>query len=155
MHTVSRVDIDQDHAELGRGVLHQRPFGVVRAPDADAVAYLQTQRQQSARHIVDGGIELRVAVADALVAAHQGFGIGHARHGALQVGTDAFAQQRHGRHATGIGKGGRSVHGFSISTHLLECERVASFNYPGRPQVNRIRSRDAQRFGVLLRPMSI
>ena len=38
MGAVGRVDVDQDRADLGGGVLRDRPLGAVRRPDADPVA---------------------------------------------------------------------------------------------------------------------
>ena len=50
---VGRVDVDEDHADLGRGVLQQRPLGVVRAPQPDPVARLEPEREEALGAAVD------------------------------------------------------------------------------------------------------
>ena len=45
---VGGVDVDEDHADLGGGVLRQRPLGAVRAPDADPVALAETRGEHPA-----------------------------------------------------------------------------------------------------------
>ena len=75
VRAVRRVDVDQDHADLRRGVLHQRPLGVVRAPQADAVARLQPEPDQAAGEPGDPLGELRVGPPHALVAGDEGFAV--------------------------------------------------------------------------------
>ncbi len=58
---VRRVDVDEDDADVGGGVLQQRPLGVVRAPQPDPVADLQTETEQPGAEPVDALAELGVA----------------------------------------------------------------------------------------------
>ena len=44
---VRRVDVDQDHADLRRRVLHEDPLDVVGAPDADPVAGLEPEVERA------------------------------------------------------------------------------------------------------------
>src|SRR5207244_1722023 len=57
---VRRIDVDQDRARLGRRVLRDQPLGAVRAPEADAIAALDVERDQSARDALDFDPELAV-----------------------------------------------------------------------------------------------
>ena len=57
---VGGVDVDQDRAELGGGVLGEGPLGAVRRPDADAVALVDAGCQQAEGEGVDLGVQLRV-----------------------------------------------------------------------------------------------
>ncbi len=47
--SVSRIDVDQDHAELGRGVLNERPFGAVGPPHAHPIAVDSAPRPANRR----------------------------------------------------------------------------------------------------------
>ncbi len=58
VRAIGRVDVHEDHADLRRRVLHQRPLGAVRRPHAEPVAGLEAEREQSARGAVDLGVEL-------------------------------------------------------------------------------------------------
>ena len=63
---VGRVDVDQDRADLRRGVLDEHPLGAVRRPDADPVALGDRRRaSRPERHLVDLGVELGVGPAAA------------------------------------------------------------------------------------------
>ena len=53
VRAVRRVDVDEDHADVGRGVLQQRPLGVVRAPQPDPVAGLQPEPHQPGAEPLD------------------------------------------------------------------------------------------------------
>jgi hypothetical protein len=64
---VGRVDVHQDGADLGRGVLHQRPFGAVGRPHADALAALDAEREERPRALVDARGKLAVGPAHVLV----------------------------------------------------------------------------------------
>src|SRR5438093_112079 len=45
---VGRVDVDEDRADAGRGVLHDDPLVAVRRPDADALALGDAEVEQRA-----------------------------------------------------------------------------------------------------------
>ena len=60
MGAVGRIDVDQDRADLGRGVLDERPLGDVRGPDPDAVAGPDRRAEQSERQRVDARDEIGV-----------------------------------------------------------------------------------------------
>ncbi len=94
---VGRVDVDEDDPGLGRRVLDERPFGAVRAPDADAVAGLDPGGDEGARRAVDGLAELRVGVAQVLVDRDERLAVAEARDRAVEVVPDRVAQQRRGR----------------------------------------------------------
>ena len=57
---VGRVDVDQDRADLGRGVLQQGPLRAVRRPDADPVPSATPVREQPAGERVHVGVHLGV-----------------------------------------------------------------------------------------------
>uniref|UniRef100_A9U7B9 Predicted protein n=1 Tax=Physcomitrium patens TaxID=3218 RepID=A9U7B9_PHYPA len=108
---VGRVDVDQHQADLGRGQLHQHPFGVVVRPDADAVALVQPQAQQRAGQAARLGVQAGIAVAQALVAADQGLAIGLAgRHVGKEI-ADGLLDQRHIGAALGMAGSERGVLG--------------------------------------------
>src|ERR1700691_3247700 len=50
---IGRIDIDQDEARFGGGELREYPFVVVWRPDADAVAWLEIERQEPGGELVD------------------------------------------------------------------------------------------------------
>ena len=56
---VRRVDVDEDEAGLGGGELRDHPFGIVRRPDADAVAGRKPEREQPRGQRVDFGCSSR------------------------------------------------------------------------------------------------
>ncbi len=65
---VGRVDVDEDHAGLGRRVLDEHPLAAVGTPDAQPVAGRQARGEQRPRGAVDLLVELRVGQAEVLVA---------------------------------------------------------------------------------------
>ncbi len=113
VRAVGRVDRDQDHPRARRGVLHQGPLRAVRRPDAQPVAGLQTQAEQPAGHLVDGGVELRPGPAPPGGALHQRLPVGVQTRGAAEVGPDGAADQRRGRGAGGV----RDVGGGGVGGH--------------------------------------
>ena len=99
MAAVRRVDVDEDHADLGGGVLHERPLGIARAPDPDAIAGLMTRREQTAgerRHPVG---ELAIGPPDPLMAGHERFAVAVLRDGPGEVLSDRLVEQRFRRRA--------------------------------------------------------
>src|SRR2546430_537844 len=69
---VSRIDVDQDRADLGGGELRNHPLGIVRRPDADAIALHHTAGDQPAREAVACVLKLPVCVAEFLMTRDQG-----------------------------------------------------------------------------------
>ena len=103
---VGRVDVHQDQPGLGGGELRHHPFGVVRRPDADALARLQPQRDQAGGERIDLLAELALAPADALLAHDQPGPVAPARNGAVEMAADRLADQRRccWRHARSLAR---------------------------------------------------
>ena len=91
---VGRVDVDEDRAELRRGVLHQHPLDVVRAPDAHPVTGLEPASQQAPSEPVGLGVELRVGEPEPLVARHHRLLVGCTRRRPLESRPDRLVEQR-------------------------------------------------------------
>ena len=92
---VRRVDVDEDDADLGRGVLQQRPLGVVRAPQPDPVAGLEAERRSGPwRSASTRSAKLVVRPADALVAGDERLDVAVGGDRAGQVGADRLVEQR-------------------------------------------------------------
>src|SRR5579859_830570 len=93
---VSRVDVDQDRADLGRRVLGDRPFRAVRRPDTYPVALLDPHFQQPERQRIDVSGEFRIGppspglrvrpVDERLAVAELG-------HGSVEVAPDRVPEQ--------------------------------------------------------------
>ena len=62
---VGGVDVDEDRADLGGGVLGDGPLGAVGRPDANPVPLADARREQAEGESVDLSLQLRVAVAQA------------------------------------------------------------------------------------------
>ncbi|MNR15043.1 hypothetical protein D3C85_1315540 [compost metagenome] len=75
---VGRVDVDQDHADLGAGELADAPLCAVRRPDAQAIAGFQPQRHQRPGMQVDAGGQRLPGVALLLMTYHQCLALGKA-----------------------------------------------------------------------------
>ncbi len=103
---VRRVDVDQDDADLRRGVLDERPLGDVRRPDADPVALGQPRREQPERHRVDVVAQLAVGPPPAGRHLHQRLGVGLRGGHPVEVVADRVAEQRHVGRAGGVGRDG-------------------------------------------------
>ena len=86
---LTRID-----ADLGGGVLQQRPLGVVRAPQPDPVAGLQAERRAGPWPAGDPLGELGVRPADALVAGDERLAVAVGGDRAGQVGADRLVEQR-------------------------------------------------------------
>ena len=91
---VGGVDVDQDRADLGGGVLGEGPLGAVRRPDPDAVALGDARVEEAEGEGVDFGVQSRVAQPDAGRQVHQGEPVGVAGDRAVQVLADGVAEQR-------------------------------------------------------------
>ena len=72
----------------------QRPLGVVRAPQPDAVAGLEAEAEQAAGAARDALGELVVRPAHALVAGDERLDVAVGGDGAGQVGADRLVEQR-------------------------------------------------------------
>ena len=68
---IGRVDVDQDGAHPGGCELQERPLDTRRGPDADALALPDAGGQESQRHPLHLGGQLRPRQTHTLVAAHQ------------------------------------------------------------------------------------
>ena len=68
---IGGIDIDQDEPGLGGGELGEHPFRVVGRPDADAVAGMKPERQQTRGEPVDLLPQFAIAEPHLLMADHQ------------------------------------------------------------------------------------
>ena len=100
---VGRVDVDQDHADPGGGVLHQHPVHAVRGPDAHPVADPRRTREQAAGQVVDRGVELGIAQPAAGAVLDHRVPVRMAGGGARQVRSDGVTEQGCRRGAAGVG----------------------------------------------------
>src|SRR6185295_11690955 len=55
------IDVDQNRADLRRGELNDRPLGAIGGPDADALAFVDSQRGQCSSGAYGFGVQLRVS----------------------------------------------------------------------------------------------
>ena len=60
-NAIGRIDIDQDQAGFGGGELREHPFAGVGRPDADAVAGLEAERQQSGGEPINFPLQLGIS----------------------------------------------------------------------------------------------
>ena len=111
VRAIGRVDVDQDHADLGRRVLDQRPLGAVRRPDAEPVALAQAGRASAPGRRGRPRRRARRSCSAAPDGRTPARGDRLARDRALEVGADRLSQQRAGR--------GPMIHG-SGRAHCLE-----------------------------------
>ena len=99
---VGGIDVDEDQAGLRGGELGEDPLAVVGRPHADALARLETKRQQTGGEIVDAAVEFRVGPAHALMTRHQRRPVRPLSRHALEQGADGFADQRRAARAVNI-----------------------------------------------------
>src|SRR5260370_9961635 len=76
VRAVGGVDIDQDDAGSGGGVLHEDPLDAVTGPDAGAVAGGESEAGESAGDAGGFAIEFTPGEADVLMADDEGFAVG-------------------------------------------------------------------------------
>ena len=112
---IGGVDVDQDQPGLGGGELRHHPFGVVRRPDADPLARLQSQRDQPGGERIDLFAKLAVAPPNALLAHHKRRPVTPARNGPVEVAADRLPDQCHVAGAVhvaqrGLGHGRAPMH---------------------------------------------
>ena len=124
--SIGRIDVDQDQSGLGGGELRDHPLGIVRRPDADAVAGVEPERQQSRGKGVDLGFQLAIAPAHALLAGDERVAVRPSRCHLVEMHAEGFADQRHAGGAVDIAL--RELgHGFSPGTPAPLPMRFASF----------------------------
>ena len=75
---IGRVDVDQDQARLCGGQLDQQPLRVVLRPDADALAGIEPEPDQSDGEIVGAPLQLAIGPAHVLVPDDQRFALAEA-----------------------------------------------------------------------------
>ena len=107
---VGRVDVDQDHPRLGRGVLQQYPLRAVRGPDAHPVARLDPRRDQAQRQRVGVRVELGIGPAPSGRHIDQRFPAAVRSRDAPQVRADGLAEQGQRRGSVTVGQRGWSGH---------------------------------------------
>ena len=90
---VRRVDVDQNHTNLGAGKLADKPFKAIGRPDAQPVAGLQPQRHEATGMQVDSTAQLRPAQALVLMAHNQRLVLGVTRGRTLKRLADVQCQQ--------------------------------------------------------------
>ena len=91
---VGGVDVDQDQPGLGGGVLGDDPLGVVRRPDADAIAGLQPKGDKAGGEGIDVRRQFRPCPVDALLADDQAGTVAEAGDGAVEMDPDRVADHR-------------------------------------------------------------
>src|SRR5262249_40956723 len=97
-------DVDQDRADLGRCGLREDPFGMGWRPDADAVAFDQAPRHQSAREGIARLPKLPVGVAQSLMAGDQRLLLRNLLHDLIEEFADRSAEERNVAGPMNIGK---------------------------------------------------
>ncbi len=93
VRAIGRVDVDQDRADLGGGVLHDRPLRAVRRPDADPVALGDARGDQAAGQGVHVGVERGVGPAPPGRHLDQGVAVAVLGDDPLQVGPDGLLEK--------------------------------------------------------------
>ncbi len=109
VRAVGRVDVDEDDADLRRGVLHERPLRDVGRPDPHPVALLDARGEQAERHGLDVLAHLRVGPAAPAGHVDHRLVVGLGRGDAVEVVADGVAEQRDvgGARACRTGRRGR------------------------------------------------
>ena len=137
MRAVAGVDVDQDRADLGRGVLQQRPLGHVRRPDPHPVALGHAVPEQAQGQRVDVGPQLRVGPPPPGRHVDQRLPPGTGRDRPVEVVADGLAEQgrvgRAGRVGRQLGQGRTHVGSSSRS-----AARVSSYLVHPCPRSHRL-----------------
>ena len=127
MGAVRRVDVDEDHADVGGGVLQQGPLGVVRTPQSHSIANLQAEPEEAGAEPFDALAELGVAPADALVPGDEGVVVAVGGDRPPEVVADRFVEQRHvGRTAVDRGFGRPRQRCSRVQIAVTESRAAAS-----------------------------
>ena len=90
---VARVDVDQDRPDLRGRVLHHRPLGAVRRPDADPIALRDPRGQQRTRQPAHLGAELRIRPTDPLRDVDQRLAVTERGDGRVEVVGNGLLEQ--------------------------------------------------------------
>ena len=107
VHPVGGVDVDEDRADPGGGVLQEYPLRTVRRPDADPVALVDPGGEQPARQPLDLAGELAVGPPAPARDVDQRLPVTVRLDGAGQVLADRLSEQREGRHPARVRRRGR------------------------------------------------
>ena len=83
-HPIGRVDGHQNDTDPRRRELGQQPFGAVRRPNADAVAFSQAKLEEAMGQGVDLAVKRRPTPADALFGKHRRVALGEAPDGLFE-----------------------------------------------------------------------
>ena len=110
MAAIRGIDVHEDGADRGCGVLNENPFVAVGRPDADPVAPGDAAREQASGHGIGLVDEFAVGRPVSLVGNNQRLAFRHAIRGAPQVLADGFAEQLNIARAVGIGHGRQLRH---------------------------------------------
>ncbi len=121
MGAVGRVDVDQDRADLGGGVLRDRPLGAVRCPHADPVALGDARSDQADGQRVDVAVELRPGPAASAGELDQRLTVRMSDHRGLEVRTDGLVEERRVSLSPGVG-----LHGSDATPGRLAWRRTGS-----------------------------
>ena len=100
---VCRIDVDQNGASLGRGVLDDQPLDAVGAPDADPVTPLDAARQEGAGRPFRGRMHIRPGQTDALMDRDERVAFGKRRRNPIETMPDRFSEERDGRWSADVG----------------------------------------------------
>ena len=122
---IGRIDVDEDQAGLGGRELGDHPFGIVRRPDADAVAGRKPERQQPGGQGVDLGFQLAIAPADVLLPHDQRVALAPALRRLVEMHADGVADQRHVGGAVDVALG-QFRHTFLLSDIGGRCAECPS-----------------------------
>ena len=136
VRAVGRVDVDQDRADLGRGVLHQRPLGAGSAPRCrPGRPWPAPPRAGRARRVSTSSRSCRVGPPAAGRHLDQRLGVGLRGRRAVEVVADRVAEQRHVGRPGRVGRdGGRgSGHGGGPLTSAAVVRLILRRSAPRPP----------------------
>src|SRR5260370_32705176 len=91
VRAICRIDIDQDRADPGGGVLDQHPLVTIGCPNANSVALGNAAAQEGARYRVHLVPEFAIGRTVALVGDDQGLAIWYTAYRAADVRDDSLA----------------------------------------------------------------
>ena len=93
VRTVGGVDVDQDDAGAGGGVLHEDPLHTVAGPDAGTVAGCESEAGEPAGDAGGIAIQFTPSEAGVLMADDEGFAVGETGGGFSEGLRDGFFQK--------------------------------------------------------------
>ena len=91
---IGGVEVDEDHPELGRRVLNERPLVPVRAPDPHPIGRPHAGAEERAGDSLDRRTELPPAQPHVLRTRHERVAVGPSRDRPVEVRADRLLQQR-------------------------------------------------------------